>query len=102
MIVWRKLGIRFRLALLYSAIFTVVLSVFSFFLFRSFEKAQIQAFDATLYNFAVDISTNLEIDFFGRLYGVNVQEQGKVLPFHLGKSFLEIRDVTGKILVFSR
>ncbi len=98
---WRTLGIRFRLAVLYSGIFAVVLSIFCIFLFQSFEKSQIQAFDATLYNFAVDISTNLEIDFVGRLF-VTVEEEGKVLPFHLGKSFLEIRDPSGRVLVYPR
>lgn len=98
---WRRLGIRIRLALIYSAIFGVVLSVFCLVLFQTFEKQQIKAFDDTLRNFATDISTNLEIDFVGRLF-VTVEEEDKVLPFHLGQTFLEIRDLTGRILVYSR
>lgn len=101
MIAWRKLGLRTRLAFLYCTIFAVVLTSFGVFLFQSFERSQIRAFDATLFNFAVDISANLEIDFIGRLY-VTVEEEGKVLPFHLGKSFLEIRDPSGRILLYSR
>ena len=101
MIAWRRLGLRTRLAFLYCGIFAVVLTSFGIFLFQSFEQSQIKAFDATLFNFAVDITTNLEIDFIGRLY-VNVEEEGKVLPFHLGKSFLEIRDPGGRILLYSR
>lgn len=97
-------GIRLRLALLYLSVFAVGLSIFCAVLFQYFQRTQIQAFDATLYNFAVDISSNLEMDFIGRLFFVNsgVAEAGKLFPFHLGGSFLEIRDGFGKVLMHSR
>ncbi len=100
----RQQGIRWRLALLYLSIFGVGLGVFCALLFQYFQRTQIQAFDTTLYNFAVDISTNLEMDFVGRLFVVNsnVAEAGKLFPFHLGGSFLEIRDSNGKVLLHSR
>lgn len=101
---FRQQGIRRRLALLYLSIFAAGLSVFCALLFQYFQRIQIQAFDTTLYNFAVDISTNLEMDFVGRLFVVNssVSEAGKLFPFHLGGSFLEIRDSRGKVLLHSR
>jgi signal transduction histidine kinase len=104
MIAFRQQGIRRRLALLYLSIFATGLSVFCALLFQYFQRVQIQAFDTTLYNFAVDISTNLEMDFVGRLFVVNssVSEAGKLFPFHLGGSFLEIRDSRGKVLLHSR
>lgn len=104
MIFFRQQGIRRRLALLYLSIFATGLSVFCALLFQYFQRIQIQAFDTTLYNFAVDISTNLEMDFVGRLFVVNssVAEAGKLFPFHLGGSFLEIRDSRGKVLLHSR
>ena len=79
-------GIRLRLALLYLGIFAVGLAVFCAVLFQYFQRTQEQAFDATLYNFAVDISSNLEMDFVGRLFVVNstVNDAGKYFPFHLG------------------
>lgn len=97
-------GIRLRLALLYLAIFAVGLSVFCAVMFQYFQRTQTQAFDTTLYNFAVDISSNLEMDLVGRLFVVNtnVSEAGKLFPFHLGGSFLEIRDSQGKVLLHSR
>ncbi len=100
----RQQGIRRRIALLYLSIFAAGLSVFCALLFQYFQRIQIQAFDQTLYNFAVDISTNLEMDFVGRLFVVNssVAEAGKFFPFHLGGSFLEIRDSRGKVLLHSR
>src|SRR5581483_3798303 len=97
-------GIRLRLGLLYLSIFAVGLSVFCAVLFQYFQRTQIQAFDTALYNFAVDISGNLEMDLVGRLFVVNtsVSEAGKLFPFHLGGSFLEIRDGQGNVLLHSR
>lgn len=104
MSVLSRQGIRLRLGLLYLSIFAVGLTIFCAVLFQYFQRTQIQAFDTTLYNFAVDISANLEMDFVGRLFVVNssVTEAGKLFPFHLGGSFLEIRDSQGKILLHSR
>jgi signal transduction histidine kinase len=97
-------GIRWRLALLYLSIFAVGLGVFCAVLFQYFQSTQEKAFNSTLYNFAVDISTNLEMDLVGRLFVVNanVSEAQKVFPFHVPGSFLEIRDSSGKILMHSK
>lgn len=104
MILARQQGIRWRLAALYTSIFATGLLVFCGLLFQYFQRVQIQAFDTTLYNFAVDISSNLEMDFVGRLFVVNssTTEAGKLFPFPLGSSFLEIRDSRGKVLLHSR
>ncbi len=104
MITFRRQGIRWRMAMLYLSIFGVGLAVFCTVLFQYFISTQIQAFDTTLYNFAVDISSNLEMDSMGRLVVVNSQmsDAGKLFPFHLGGSFLEIRDAQGKPLMHSR
>src|SRR4051812_26610897 len=102
MIGLRQQGIRRRLALLYSGIFAVGLSVFCAVLFQYFQRTQMQAFDSTLYNFAVDISSGLEMDFVGRLFMVNpnVSEADKAFPF--GSSLVEIRDLRGRVLLHSR
>jgi len=104
MIKFRKHGIRWRIAMLYLSILTVGLGIFCTLLFHYFQRIQIQAFDSTLYNFAVDISTNLEMDLVGRLFVVNpnVTDAGKFFPFHLGSSYLEIRDSKGRVLLHSR
>jgi signal transduction histidine kinase len=101
---FRQQGIRWRMALLYLSIFAAGLTVFCAVLFQYFQRTQNQAFDTTLYNFAVDISTNLEMDFVGRLFVVNssIAEAGKLFPFHIPGSFLEIRDSRGKVLLHSR
>lgn len=104
MITMRRQGIRWRLAMLYLCLFAAGLSVFCALLFQYFQRTQIEAFDSTLYNFAVDINANLEMDFVGRLFVLNstIPEAGKFLPFHLGAIFLEIRDTGGKILMHSK
>ncbi len=104
MISLRRQGIRWRLAMLYLQIFAVGLSVFCALLFQYFQRTQTEAFDSTLYNFAVDINANLEMDFVGRLFVLNstIPEAGKFLPFHLGAIFLEIRDTSGKVLMHSK
>ncbi|MGE4130847.1 MAG: sensor histidine kinase [Bdellovibrionales bacterium] len=102
--VWRNRGIRWRLASLYLGIFAVGLGVFCALLFQYFQRTQVQAFDTALYNFAVDINSNLEMDFVGRLFVVNsaMTEAGKLFPFHLGNSFFEFRDVSGRVLLHSK
>jgi signal transduction histidine kinase len=101
---WLRIGIRWRLAWLYTGLFSICLSVFSGLLFQYFQSTQIRAFDASLYNFAVDLSSNLEMDFVGRLFVVNsnVNEVAKSFPFHLGGSYLEIRDTRGRMLLPAR
>jgi signal transduction histidine kinase len=104
MIFSRRLGIRRRLAMLYVSIFGVLLGVFCALLFHYFQRIQTDAFDTTLYNYAVDFATNLEMDFVGRLFVVDthVPESGKFFPFHLGGSFFEIRDTNGRVLMHSK
>src|SRR5271168_5337414 len=96
MSVLSRQGIRLRLGLLYLSIFAVGLSVFCAVLFQYFQRTQERAFDATLYNFAVDISSSFEMDFVGRLFVVNsnVTEE-KYFPFHTVGTFFEIRDGQG-------
>src|ERR1700722_17670052 len=104
MSVLARQGIRLRLGLLYLSIFAVGLSVFCAVLFQYFQRTQLQAFDTTLYNFAVDISANLEMDFVGQLFVVNSDftEAGKFFPFYEPVSFLEIPDTQGRFLLHSR
>jgi signal transduction histidine kinase len=101
---FRRPGIRWRMAMLYLGIFTVGLSVFCTVLFQYFQATQAEAFDATLYNFAVDISSNLEMDPHGRLIVINsnMAEAIKIFPFPLVGSLVEIRDLSGHELLHSR
>ncbi len=98
------IGIRLRLALLYLGLFGIGVSIFCFLLFQYFKRSQVQAFDSALYNFVVDVSRNLEVDYVGRLlvHSANSPDDRKLFPFHLGQTFLEIRNMQGRVLLQSR
>lgn len=104
MTLFRQQGIRWRLALLYLSIFAVGLGVFCAVLFKYFQSTQEVAFDKSLHNFTVDISSNLEMDFVGRLFVVNsnVTEAQKYFPFHIPAGVMEIRDSRGRVLMRSK
>jgi signal transduction histidine kinase len=104
MIALRHQGIRWRLALLYSGIFGAGLIVFCALLFKYYQRTQVQAFDQTLFNYAVDTSSGLEMDFVGRVFPVGQApaDSGKWFPFPLGNHYMEIRDIRGSILVHQR
>ncbi|HAG90868.1 MAG TPA: hypothetical protein DCL41_03305 [Bdellovibrionales bacterium] len=100
---FKKLGIRVKMAILYSTLSGAGLIVFCFFLFQFYVRSQQESFDNALYNFAADVSDDLEVDFLGRLYSRNrTAEEGKYFPFPLGKSFLEIQNLKGQVLLISK
>lgn len=72
-------------------------------LLKYFERTQISAFDSSLYNFTVDVSGTLEMDFVGRLFVIDRPERDvdKAFPFHLGATLFEIRDTRGRSLLAS-
>lgn len=91
------------MSLLYLTLSAAGLIVFCFFLFQQYLDSQQESFDKALFNFAADVSSDLEIDFLGRLYSKNrTTEEGKYFPFPLGKSYLEIRNLSGDIVLVSR
>lgn len=96
-------GIRVQMALLYLSLSGAGLIFFCFFLFQNYLASQQESFDKALFNFAADVSSDLEVDFLGRLYSRNsTAEEGKYFPFPLGKSYLEIRDLRGDVLLISK
>ena len=88
---------------MYSGLFAIGLALFCAILLKYFERTQIAAFDSSLYNFTVDISATLEMDFLGRLYVVNRPpgDVDKAFPFHLRATLFEIRDTRGQSLLVS-
>jgi len=91
------------MALLYTSLSAAGLFIFCIFLFQNYLKSQQESFDKALFNFAADVSSDLEVDFLGRLYSKNrTAEEGKYFPFHLGKSYLEIRNMNGRVLLSSK
>ncbi len=93
-------SIRFRLAAIFVGIFGTTLVLFSVLLFQIFVQTHQQDFDAALYNHAVDVAQAVDVDFFGDLtVSPDTMSIGaKVLPFSIGRAFLQIRTQDGRTL----
>jgi signal transduction histidine kinase len=97
-------SIRFRLTALFVLIFGASMLLFSALLYRAFLESQQTEFDASLYNYAVDVVEGVDVGFFGdlSLRSSVLSDRGKIFPFTLGRAFLEIRDFDGRVLARSR
>lgn len=97
-------SLRVRLALFFLALFGGTFVVFSAFLYQAFQRTQQSEFDASLYNYAVDVVDSIEVDLYGELsLKANLfSDRGKIFPFTLGKAFFEVRDFNGRVLARSR
>ena len=65
---------RFRLTALFVMIFGTTLVLFSMVLYRSYKVSHQADFDATLYNYAVDLSQAIDIGGYG-----DVELRGQIL-----------------------
>lgn len=97
-------GIKFRLVSLFVLFFGTTLILFSFFLYNSFEKNQQVEFDASLYNYTVDVVSAIKVNLFGDAFldPDFFKNQDKLFPFSLGKTYILFRSKDGKILVRSQ
>ncbi len=70
-------------------------------LYQSYKINHQADFDATLYNYAVDLSQAIDIGGYGdvELRGQILKE--KIFPFSLGKAFIQIRTFQGEIIARS-
>lgn len=92
---------RFRLTALFIFIFGSTLIGFSFVLYREYRLSHQADFDATLYNYAVDLSQAIDIGSFGDVELRGQILRDKIFPFPLGKAFLQIRTLEGEIIARS-
>lgn len=104
MIIFDKLSLKWRLTLLFVFLFSTLLIIFSVSLYREYSFIRGQEFDANLYNYAVDVAESLDIDSYGEVEFdpsiIKINE--KIFPFALGKSFISIIDLSGKIVAHSQ
>lgn len=100
----RYRSLRFRLTGLFIVIFGSTLILFSVLLYSAFKRSHQSEFDAALFNHAVDIGRNIDIDMFGdiSITGDALLNTGKLFPFHLDKTLLQIISPDGKIVARSR
>ncbi|MCM2278119.1 MAG: HAMP domain-containing histidine kinase [Oligoflexia bacterium] len=100
----RTRSLRFRLTALYVSLLGATLVVFSSVLYNSMVRNQLASFDIDLYNHAVDIADNIRFDAFGDLHiGSDLASgTGKIVPFAVGSTFIQILSTEGEILIRSR
>lgn len=96
-------SIRFRLTAIFLIIFGTTLIGLSIAGYQFFVGMQQKDFDSALYNHAVDISTTINLDFFGRLSVHFLTPEGlaKRQPFPIERSFMQVRSIQGNIIARS-
>lgn len=97
-------SIRFRLTMYFVAVLAVTMLVFGGILYAAFVRSQKIEFDTALYNHALDLAGDIRLTLFGSLsVGRDVlDDQGKMFPFRVGKSFVQIASLDGDVILGSR
>lgn len=96
-------SLRVRFTALYLTVMAVTLIIFCIMLYQVFVRNHQKEFDAALYNYAVDVSQSISVDFFGDFVfnARAVRANEKFLPFSLGRSFVQIVAPNGQIVTRS-
>ncbi|HXH32248.1 MAG TPA: ATP-binding protein [Bacteriovoracaceae bacterium] len=96
-------GLRFRLTLVYSTLFGLVLSLFAFILAGEFKQASREDFDSALLNYALDLSDYVHVDRSGFKvdYNLHGSELMKEFPFLPSQTYYLIRSIDGHVLARS-
>lgn len=94
-------GIRFRLTFVYSTLFGLFICIFAYVLLKQNLQFARQTFDSALFNFAIDISAQLEkIDLpFEDEFKMPGRELEKEFPFTLQETYYIVKSMDGKILL---
>lgn len=97
-----KLSIRTRLTGLFVIIFGTTTILFSGFLYYSLNDSLLQDFDNALYNYAVDVSRNIDIGPKNDLLFPPLKvDEGKIFPFPSGTALIQVRHISGEVLTRS-
>lgn len=76
--------------------------VFSGLIYYSLNDALLQDFDDSLYNYAVDVSRNIDIGAKNDLLFPPLKvDEGKIFPFPSGTALIQVRHVSGQVLIRS-
>lgn len=99
-----QISLKLRLTILFVLIFAGSLAVFSVLIYNERKENKILEFDASLYNYAIDIAESLDIDSYGEVEfdPSIIRLSEKVFPFALGKSFISVVDINGKVVAHSQ
>lgn len=98
----KKLSLRTRLTVLFALIFGTTTILFSATLYYLLNESLLQDFDDALYNYAVDVSRNIEIGTKKDLLFPPLKvDEGKIFPFTSGTALIQVRSASGEILTQS-
>lgn len=97
-------GIRFRLSLVYSALFGICLILLSLFITGEYLKLARDDYDQYLRNFALDLSNSIAVskDLKSATLEIPPTEKIKFFPFVIQNTLVTIRNTEGKILYSNR
>ena len=96
-------SIRFRLTLMFVAFLMISLVTLSTGIYQAFIQDQQDEFDKALFNYATDIAENVDVNAFGsiRFDREILLDRGKIFPFLVGSSFVQVVDRTGNVVAKS-
>jgi hypothetical protein len=95
----KRVPIRWRLTLLFVAIFGASLITFGTATFEFLSQSLQREFDDALYNYAVDVSESISLDPSGDLsLSPPTLDRHKIYPFSLGTALILIRHRGGQVL----
>lgn len=98
----KRLSLRTRLTTLFVLIFGTSTIVFAGLIYYSLNDALLQDFDDSLYNYAVDVSRNIDIGAKNDLLFPPLKvDEGKIFPFPSGTALIQVRHVSGEVLIRS-
>ncbi len=94
-------GIRFRLTLVYSSLFGLFICVFAYVLLKQNLQFARQTFDSALFNFAIDISAQLEKTPLPLVeeFRMPERELEKEFPFTLQETYYLVKSLEGEVLL---
>lgn len=97
---WTNLSFRTRLTGLISFVIGSVLIIFGISIYSYLQYTLQKEFDDALYNYAVDVLDSVSITSTGDLeVGAAQFDREKVYPFSLGDASIQIRHISGQLLV---
>ncbi len=97
-------SIRFRMVAFSLLVFGTVVIAVTAFLYHGVRKTQQEAFDASLYNRAVDIADATDLTVLGnlRVRSDVLADEKRLFPFSLGRSLVQIRALNGDVILSSK
>lgn len=101
---FRAIGFRMQLIILLVGVLGTTLSLFSTVLYTNFIRVHEFEFDAALYNYAVNVARNLDVNMFGEVVVSDdvFRETEKIFPFSVERTLFQLITADGRFIAKSR